>query len=421
MGFKKLFEPIKLGRVEVRNRFALASISDTQEEGGLPNEQTYAFMAARAKGGSGLIHIGSVLATEKAFLGQSSSTQCKLYNTTHITRYAELADTLHSFGAAAFIQLNAGFGANGKPVTGESPYSASPVPSRRTIEEMPEQFRKLFIQLRNYQSIADGTALGIPREMTVEEIQREQNEFAHSARLAAMADFDGIEIHACHGLLLHQFRSPLTNRRHDQYGGSMENRNRFIVELVDKTVKKVRPDFPNIAIGVRISAREHVNGGFCFEETKKLAKELTKLGITHISVTNASHLTTKYMIPDRDGTNLEYAKAIKEATGLPVLCNNLHDPFNALRAVEEGYTDIVNIARPLIADPELPNKVKAGRIDEIIKCTRCYICTLRIMGFLPIRCPLNPDVGREKYMPEYWRPGGSASERVLPPRMRREY
>ncbi len=400
MGFGKLFEPIKLGKVEIKNRFALAPTSPVQEENGLPTEQSYAYLAARAKGGAGLIHTGSVQATKMASLGQSAI-QYELYHTRHIQRYAELVDTVHAFGAVAFIQLIPGFGATGKPVTGESPYSASPVPARRILEEMPEQFRKYFTRLPNYKAMADGTALGIPREMTIEEIQHEQDEFANSARLAAMADFDGIEIHACHAHLAHQLRSPLSNRRKDRYGGSVENRNRFTVELVGKTIKAVHPDFPNIAIGVRLSAREYVEGGIPFEETKELAQELAGLGITHIDVTNASHLTTRYMIPDRDATNIEYAKGIKEATGLPVMCNNIHEPANFLRAVEEGYTDIINMCRPLIADPELPNKVKEGRIDEIAKCTRCYFCTLRLTGHLPIRCPVNPNVGREKYMPEY--------------------
>ena len=128
MGFEKLFEPIKLGQVEIKNRFALAPISDVQEEGGLPNEQTYAFMAARAKGGAGLIHTGSTQATRKAFSGQTG-TRCKLYHAGHVTRYAELADIVHAFGAAVFIQLIPGFGAGGQPASDEPPYSASPVPT----------------------------------------------------------------------------------------------------------------------------------------------------------------------------------------------------------------------------------------------------------------------------------------------------
>lgn len=418
MNFKKLFEPIKLGRVEIKNRFALAPISDVQEEGGLPNEQSYAFYSARAKGGAGLIHVGSVQATKKAFLGQSGI-QCKLYHTSHVARYAELADTIHAFGAAAFIQLIPGFGARGKPVTGEPPYSASPIPARRLLEEMPEQFRKYFIRIPDYQTMADGTAVGILREMTIDEIQHEQDEFARSAKLAAMADFDGIEIHACHGHLLHQFRSPLTNRRQDRYGGSAENRERFIIEIVEKTVKAIRQDFPDMAIGVRLSAQEHVEGGLSFEETKGLAKKLASLGITHISISDSSHLATKYMIPDVDATNIEHARAIRELTGLPVLCNNLHEPANALKAVAEGYADIVNICRPLIADPELPNKLKGGRIDEIVKCTRCYFCTLRLTLYLAVRCPVNPNVGREKYMQEYRRTQGSVPERMLPPLIRK--
>jgi 2,4-dienoyl-CoA reductase-like NADH-dependent reductase (Old Yellow Enzyme family) len=417
MDFSPLLEPIRLGQVIVGNRYALAPTSDIQEEGGLPNEQTFAFLAARARGGAGLVHVGSVQATEMAFLGQSVM-QHKLYHPIHITRYAELADTIHSFGAAAFIQLIAGFGSAGRPVGGEPPYSASSVPARQPVEEMPEILRRRFKRLPNWRALSEGSDGSPPRPLTVEEIHAQQDEYATSARLAAMADFDGIEVHGCHEMLVHQFRSPVTNRRTDEYGGSFENRSRFYLELVQKTIAAVRPDFPQVAIGVRLSAREYVEGGFPFEETRDLTVELARLGITHISVTNAGGSSWRHMMPERDATNVEFARALKRATGLPVLCNNLHDPVNAVRAVEDGSVDMVNISRALIADPELPNKVRAGRVADIVRCTRCYICELRILNNLPIRCPLNPDVGREKYLPENWRAGGTAAKRLLPPLMR---
>jgi 2,4-dienoyl-CoA reductase-like NADH-dependent reductase (Old Yellow Enzyme family) len=413
MDFTQLFEPVKIGNIVIKNRLAQAPISDVQEEGGLPNEQTIAFLAARAVGGAGLIHVGSVNATKMAFLGHNVM-QCKLYNPTHVPRYGELTDTLHAFGAKTFIQLMPGFGAGGKPVNGEPPYSASTVPFIEGC--MPKQFEKYFRRIPS-DKISEPV---IPREMTIEEILREQDEFANSAYLAAMADFDGIEIHLCHGYLPQQFRSPLTNHRKDQYGGSLENRNRFSLELVQKTIERIRPAFPDIPVGVRLSAREFKKGGFSFEETKELSKELANLGITHISVTNGSPETYKHMIPDQDGSNIEYAKGIKEASGLPVMCNNIHDPVKAIKAIEEECTDIINMCRPLIADPELPNKVKEGRIEDIKKCSRCYMCELRIaVGYLPIRCSVNPDVGREKYMKEYQRPSNPSGKRIVPPLMRK--
>jgi len=233
-----------------------------------------------------------------------------------------------------------------------------------------------------------------------------------------MADFDGIEIHACHGMLVHQFRAPVTNRRTDDYGGSLENRNRFLLELVAQSLAALRPDFPGVALGVRLSARDYEEGGVTFAETTDLARTLAQMGVDYIDVSNAGPRSWKHFMPDVDATNVGFARGIKEASGLPVLCNNLHDPVTALAAVTEGSVDVVAVTRPLIADPGLPNKVREGRVDDVVRCTRCYLCEVRIINGMPVRCPVNHDVGREKYLPENWR-GGTVAARMVPPLMRR--
>ena len=414
--FSSLFEPVRLGPVTLKNRYAMAPTSDIQEEGGLPNEQTYAFLAARARGGAALVHVGSVQATERAFLGQDLM-QHRLYHPAHSTRYAEAADTIRWFGAAAFIQLIAGFGSFGTPPDGSALLSASDVPCVEPVDEMPETMARLVRRMQAGDS-SRAEATRTPRALTRDEIHEEQDAFARSVRLAAMADFDGIEIHACHEMLVHQFRSAATNRRTDEYGGSLENRNRFLLELVEKSLAALRPDFPGVAVGVRLSARDYVEGGVTFAETLDLTRTIAEMGVDYLDVSNAGPSSWRHFMPDVDATNVEFARGVKEASGLPVLCNNLHDPLTALRAVTEGAVDVVAVTRPLIADPELPDKVREGRVHDVVRCTRCYLCDLRIINGMPVRCPVNPDVGREKYVPQNWR-GGTVASRLVPPLMRR--
>jgi 2,4-dienoyl-CoA reductase-like NADH-dependent reductase (Old Yellow Enzyme family) len=418
MGFEKLFEPIKLGNVELKNRFSLAPTSAVQEQTGLPMETNFAYLAARAKGGAALIHTGSVQGTKRAWFGQSEI-QHQLYDGTHVGAYSELTEIVHAFGAKAFIQLSLGLGNRGFPVDGNPPLAPSPIMMKELPGDMPdhEDFKEYFNNFPHIDKMLGGTMGPTPRPFTTEEIQEEMLEYANSARLACSAGFDGIEIHACHGYLLDQFRSELSNQREDQYGGSVENRNRIIVEITKLTMEKVWKDFPKVAIGVRLSADEHVEGGYTFEETLVLAKALAELGVTHFDISSASRLSFKNFIPDIDGTNMKYAKAIKEATGIPVLCNNIAEPQNMLKAVEEGYCDVINLCRALMADPEIPNKIKDGKIDKIVKCTRCYVCTLRLTVYRPAKCLVNPNVGRERYMPEYWRPAVAprCKEDLLPP------
>ncbi len=420
MGFEALYQPIRLGPVEVKNRFSMAPTSAVQAETGLPTEQNYAYIAARAKGGAGIVHTGSVQGTPKAWIGQSEI-QHPLYDPTHVGAYAELTDTAHAFGAKAFIQLSLGLGNRGYKADGSPGWAPSAIAKAELPGGMPdhEGFRTYFLRLPHSKAMVDGHAVVPPRAYTTEEIEEEIETYVASAKLAATAGFDGIEIHACHGYLLDQFRSPLTNIRTDKYGGSVENRNRIIVEISQKTVEAIETDFPEVAVGVRLSAEEHVEGGYQFVETRDLAVELAAVGVHYFDITSSSRASFKDFVPDIDGTNMKYAKGIKEATGLPVMCNNLHEPANYLKAIEEGYCDIVNMCRPLIADPDIPNKVRANKIDQIVRCTRCYACTLRLTVFIPVRCPLNPNVGRERYMPEYLRPPvWQTKEEMLPAQIR---
>jgi 2,4-dienoyl-CoA reductase-like NADH-dependent reductase (Old Yellow Enzyme family) len=328
------------------------------------------------------------------------------YEQSHLPGLNELAETCHDFGSRVFLQLSPGFGRQGSSPVGEpSPAPSDGLPFEITADNMPKAFRSLFTKIM--------PAIPGPdtRAMTVEEIQSEQDEFANSAELAVRADFDGIEIHCPHGYLGQQFLSPRTNKRTDQYGGSLENRMRFIVELVEKTKDKVLPDFP---LGIRLSADEHMPDGVTLEEMKVVAKRMEDLGIVYIHMSSGSYEAFKWLFPGEDGLMIEESKAFKETVKIPIITTSVHKPSLVEQVIKDGMADMVSLARAHFADPEWPNKARSGRADDIIRCRRDFYCVCRFLMGLPVRCNHNPDLGRERFISEYWRSSGPKGIDVLP-------
>jgi 2-enoate reductase len=413
MAFETLFQPIKIGPVEIKNRLAAAPMNTmfSENTGGIVNEQILAYYAARAKGGVGLVITEAILGTKLAARFPAYSNLI-LHDQRQVPGLAELAETCHVYGAKVFAQLSPGFGRQGASPIGEpSPAPSAGIPYLLEQENMPRAFASVFTRLvPQYQGPAT-------REMSVEEIQSEIEEYANTAFQLVMAGFDGMEIHAPHGYLLMQFLSPRTNKRTDQYGGTLENRMRFLVDLVTAVKNKVPPDFP---VGIRVSADEHMPEGITLDEMKIVAKKLEELGIAYIHMSSGSYEAFKWLFPDKDGVMLDEAKAFKEVVNIPIITPAIHDPVNAEQAVKDGKTDMISLGRALFADPEWPNKVKEGRVGEITRCIRDYFCILRFLFGLPVRCSQNPNLGREKYMPEYWRPGTEKGEEMLPRLLRKK-
>ena len=387
---KKLFEPIKIGPIDIRNRVAMAPMVTAYADRGHVSEQQMAYYAARARGGVGLIITEHVLASRWAE-DTCSINVMGLYAPSHMPGLCELVETIHAFGAKTFIQMNPGLGVQGSSfLRGVQPAGPSTVGYRTRAE-----------------TVADNVDFGqymtgeIPRAMSVAEIEREQDNFAKAAMMARVVGFDGIEIHAAHGFLLHGFISPKFNHRTDRYGGSLENRMRFLVELVRKT-RAAAGD--NMAIGVRLSA--HEPEGMAYHETNRIIHFLAKERVDYIHIGDGSFEALNWLLPDRDGTMLEMEKAsgFRKGLGVPVMTPSIHDPGAAEEAVRDGLTDMVSLGRALIADPEWVNKVQDGRLSEIRKCTRCNIgCFARLFQGLRVRCVLNPESGLEKYNPDYTR------------------
>jgi 2,4-dienoyl-CoA reductase-like NADH-dependent reductase (Old Yellow Enzyme family) len=389
--FQKLFEPIQIGKITIKNRVAMAPmVTAYSDRGGYISEQQMAYYAARARGGVGLIITEHILASKWAE-DNCPLNVMGLYDISHMLGLADLVDTIHTFGARTFIQMNPGLGVQGSALSrGVQPVG----PSTIGYKTKPETVAKNV----DFSLYMVGET---PREMSVEEIEREQNNFASAAMMAQMVGFDGLEIHAAHGFLLHDFMSPRFNLRTDHYGGSLENRLRFLLELVRKTRAAVGSE---MVIGVRASA--HEPDGTTYEDMKSVVYLLEKEGVDYFHFGDGTFEALNWLLPDKDGTMLEMEKAMgfKEQLRMPVITPSIHDPEMAERAVREGMTDMVSLGRALLADPEWVNKVESGRLKEIRKCTRCNIgCFARLFKGLRVQCVLNPENGLEKYNPAYTR------------------
>ncbi|MBN2028366.1 MAG: NADH:flavin oxidoreductase [Actinobacteria bacterium] len=413
--FKHLLSPIEIKGVEIKNRIALAPMNTlmSMDNRGYVNEQILAYYAARAKGGCGLIITECVLGTRLAS-HYPFSTNLHLYNQSFMAGLGELAETVHAFGSRVFIQMSIGFGRQGHALDGRHPPAPSAIPMELSPFHMPKSFPKAVEKFPQSLQAAQGH---IPYEMSIDEIRREQDEFANSCRFAAIAQFDGIELHAPHGYLEHQFLSPRSNKRTDLYGGSLQNRMRFLVEVYMKVREAVGPDFP---VGMRMSADEHMPDGFTHAEALEVAEIMGSLGIDYFHLSDGSYEALSYFFPDEDGAMLEESSHFKEKLSIPVMCPSIHDPKSAEKAIASGKCDIVSLGRQMFADPEWGNKVAEGRVEDITRCIRCNECLMRASVGSPVRCVKNPNLGREKYMPEYWRPPVKATPILkmnLPPKL----
>jgi 2,4-dienoyl-CoA reductase-like NADH-dependent reductase (Old Yellow Enzyme family) len=415
--YPELFQPIKIGNCEIANRIVMAPMNVLMSSGntGLVNDQILAYYAARARGGTGLIISECVLGTKLASRFPYT-TNLHLFNTTHLAGLEELSETVHAFGSKIFIQLSIGFGRQGHNPDHEPPPAPSVVPYRTELEMLPKVVLKSAAKEPAWFFHPETPLVSrpdMPREMTRDEIKSEIAEYGRSCRLAVVAGFDGLEIHAPHGYLEHQFLSPRSNKRTDEYGGSLENRMRFLLECYESARSAIGNAIP---IGVRLSGDEHMPEGIHHEELRIVVKRLGEIGIDYVHLSDGSYEALKHFFPEKDGTMLEPAESFKSVLSgqVPVICPSIHNPSVSAAAIREGRIDLVSLGRQMLADPDYANKVRAG--EKFNKCSRCCDCLLRTARGLTVRCSTNPNLGRERFMSEYHRPARARKkQRVLKP------
>ncbi|KJS85620.1 MAG: hypothetical protein JM58_08165 [Peptococcaceae bacterium BICA1-8] len=369
---KKLYEPFQLGKIKLRNRLVMSAMNENMStHEGAPTEYQLAYYEKRAQGGVGMIITGNAFIDEEA--SQITSGQMGIYTHRFVPTYARLVDRIHLAGAAIIMQLSHA--------------------GRQTF--LPWQ-RPLLAPSAIPCLVVGET----PKEMDKQDIAKLIDNFAHGALRAKMASFDGVEIHCGHGYLLSQFISPHSNKRTDEYGGSLENRIRLPLQVIKRTRELVGPEF---IVGVKFNAREALPEGIKVEEGSKIAKIFENIGVDYLNVTAGTYETGDEQCQCSHlsrGYNTDLAARIKQEVSIPVITvGSINDPHLAEELVETGKTDLVAMGRTLIADPEFPRKAAAGNYEDIRMCLRCNECQGRLVVNKQIICTLNPKVGVEgKYL-----------------------
>ncbi|MEW6439970.1 MAG: NADH:flavin oxidoreductase, partial [bacterium] len=387
MAFEALFDPIVVGSKELKNRLAFGPMGMCSADAdGCVTDQTLCHYVARAKSGVGLVIVEHTMCVYR--YGLAGTGALSIHQDRNTAGMMDLADAIHACGAAAVVQLGLGLGR--QAALHLEPVGPSPVPFHVHEGSAPRAV-KFF----------EGLTGPVPRELTEAEIRELEEMYVAAVRRLKQAGFDGVEVHGAHGYLLANFISPLSNRRLDRYGGSLEKRLAFALDLIRRSREAAGNDF---ILGFRISGDEHVPGGLTLEDTLKIVPILEQAGIDYIHLSSGCMESWKHTFPEKELVILPEAEAVKAVARVPVICPNIHDPEKAARAVQEGRIDILSAARPLLADPQWPHKVREGRLDEIRKCIRCCWCLQTLFQGLRTRCAVNPDVGRERFVPEYWPP-----------------
>ena len=398
MEYTELFTPIKIGNLEIKNRIGGAcTTTGGADINGYITENAVATYAARAAGGSGFVCIECTFASDWGAQTTSFGNP-RLSNRSYFAGMAELAETIQAFGSKAFIQITPGFGRQGSSkLSGEVPPAPSAIPCETCHDHdmriMPFGWESHKAQVKTFAKS--------PRELTLDEIEWMENQYPDAVAGARICGYDAVELHSPHGYLIHQFLSPRSNQRTDKYGGSLENRMRFLRNLFINTRKRVGPDFP---LGIRLSGDEQMEKGLHPEEVAVIAEKMENEGIDWLHVSSGSYEAREYFFPQHPDTMIQHGYDFKSVVKVPVLVPSVHEPHLAEQIIREGKADMVTLGRQLIADPDWPMKLQEGRLDEITRCVKCNVCLGRFNRGLQIRCPINPNSGRERYIPRYHRP-----------------
>ncbi len=373
--FKRLFTPIAIGSMVVRNRIVMPPMHmGYGAMDGTVTEKYRDYYKARAKGGTGLIITEACAVNPERKYGLLP--RC-LYDDALLPSWKELADAVHRHGAKLAAQLMDPGPESMKILTGIDPVGPSPVAGRGIFRSMP-------------------------RELSSSEIEAIVEDFGHAVRRAQQAGVDAVEIHAAHGYaLVGSFMSPFFNKRTDAYGGSLERRAKILLDIIKSARDKVGPDFPLI---VRIAGDERRTGGRTLQESQFIARILVDAGVDAIEVSGGTIPTVFWAVVAPSGTplalNADFAHAIKQVVDIPVISvGRINTPRLAEFVLETGKADMVSMGRALHADPEMPNKAAAGDLEDIAPCIACNIgCIGTVVQGQHATCIVNPAAGKEREM-----------------------
>lgn len=395
--YAPLLQPGQIGSLQLKNRIALAPMGDNfGGTDGHATEKTQAYYEERARGGAGLIILGTTAVSWPS--GTSEPHQLGISSDDFIPTLAQVVRRVHVHGAKAAIQINhsgkvaANDRAHGREMWVPSvPPALPPNASMRTIT--PQELSTF---------VGVGPHPDRYRVMDEADIAQMIEWYASAAVRAQKAGFDAVEVHCAHNYLIAGFLSPYFNQRTDGYGGSYENRTRLMRELLTEVRRRVGPDYP---IWVRLDAEEmHTPGGITLEEALQTARLCEQLGVNAISVSSYARLTrgsdfTDAPIPQKSGAYLEFANAFKRVVRIPIIVAGRIEPEAGAAAIGAGEADFIAMGRKLLADPELPNKLLAGQPEAIRPCIYCYACVSEIFVNRGIKCAVNAQTGHESTAP----------------------
>lgn len=364
-GYEKLFEPLKIGELEIKNRFVVPAMdSHYTNEQHYFTKQALNYYGERAKGGFGLITTEFMCVSEE---GLAEKTQAGIYDDCFIPMLSQLVERVHHNGSRMFAQLQHSGRLQGRGTSSLMAVGASSIPDSGNLIKV--------------------------HELTTDEVKGIIHKFVLAAKRAQKAGFDGVEIHGAHGYLLAQFLSSGVNKRVDEYGGNITNRARIVCEIIQEIKKECGKDYPVV---VRTSGDEAYEGGNSIEDAVTQAKLFELAGADAIHISHGIAIHPYYT---KAGFNIENARRVKQAVHIPVIVvGRINDPTLALSIIESQAADFIALGRESICDPHFPLKVKEGRFNEIFTCTgcmqRCLYTNMFEEGY-GTSCMINPFSGKE--------------------------
>lgn len=417
MSFDMLFTPMKIGNVEIKNRVVMAPMCmGFGQYNGCATETMMNYYEERAKGGVGLIF--TEITRINDLTGASSFGQLGMSHDYQIPALKEMADRIHKHGCKVMVELHHPGRQNLGLMMGTVPIcvvgdkilgkayteilTKGIIPPGRKLQDKNIVPRVVSPSKCEKSKMSQS----VNRPLSNKAVKRLIAQFVEGAVRVKKAGCDGVELHAAHGYLIQQFLSPNTNKRTDEYGGSLENRMRFLCEIIDGIRKNCGKDFP---IVVRLSVDEMYDKigqkgkGYGLDEGLKMAKILNDKGIDAIDVSSAAYDTFNYWLEPTTfecGWRKNLAAEVKKVVDIPVIAANLiRSPEQAESQLQDGIQDFISLGRPLIADPHWVNKVKDGNENLVKRCVCCLYCFESMMhnayNYDHGHCSVNPFVGRE--------------------------
>lgn len=360
--FPRVFESTKIGSMELKNRLVMPPMGTRLHQvDGFVNQPLIDYYAARARGGVGLIVV-------EASYSSSNNLQYRLLvsDDKFIPGLRKLVDAVHAHGAKVALQIS------------------------------PHQGRMDFNETLSAAGKKNPLSGKESRALTVAEIEKMVEEFGEGSHRAKKAGFDAVMVHGAHGYIAHDFLSPLSNTRTDQYGGSLEKRAKFSLDLVKAARARTGSDYP---ILFRLVCDERLEGGIGIKDAIETAKLLQAAGVDALDVVSGALESGEWITPSMyfpTGYNVHLAREMKQALSIPVsVAGRIKNPYLVDEIISTGRADLVDIGRAVISDPDFPQKMQEGRLEDITPCIACLKCQQTIAGNKPIICSVNPATGRE--------------------------